>query len=244
MSKVAIITGASRGIGRATALKLARDGYDLAVCCRDNKALADEVCSLAREYGVCAESFVFDVADSYECENAITQICESLGCPDVLVNNAGIALYKMIVDTTDDDFSRVMAVNVGGTFNMTRAVLVPMVKAKSGSIVNVSSMWGVIGGSCESVYSATKGAIIAFTKATAKEVGLSHIRVNCVAPGVIRTDMTANLSEDDLNALADETPLNKIGEPEDVADAISFLCSDNARFITGQVLNVDGGMVI
>lgn len=241
MNKTVVITGAARGIGAAAALKLAGDGYNVAVCCHKN---ADKAQKIAEKIGSNAKVYCFDVADIDACESAVSEILHDFGAIYALVNNAGIALYKMVNDTTDADVDSVMNVNFKGTFNMTKAVLPAMIGAKRGSIVNVSSMWGVTGGSCESVYSASKAAVIGFTKAVAKEVGLSGIRVNCVAPGVILTDMTANLSSDDLSALKDETPLNRIGTPEDVADTIGFLVSDNARFITGQVLNVDGGMVI
>ena len=186
----------------------------------------------------------FDVSNSSDCEKAVSQIIADFGTITALVNNAGVALYKLATETTDFEFDRVMNVNFKGTFNMTRAVLPHMINQKSGAVVNVSSMWGISGGSMETVYSASKAAIIGFTKAVAKEVGLSGVRVNAVAPGVIMTDMTANLNDHDLQSLKDETPLNALGTPKDVANTISFLLSDDAKFITGQTISVDGGMII
>ena len=240
MNKVAVVTGASRGIGRATAEKLLKNGWCVALCCNKNKSLANEI---AGDYKN-AKVYQFDVANGDDCEKAVAQIIADFGTITALVNNAGVALYKLVTETTDLDFDRVMNVNFKGTFNMTRAILPHMINRKNGAIVNVSSMWGISGGSMETIYSASKAAIIGFTKAVAKEVGLSGVRVNAVAPGVIMTDMTANLNDHDLQALKDETPLNALGTPEDVANTISFLLSNDAKFITGQTISVDGGMII
>ena len=240
MNKVVIVTGASRGIGRATAEKLLENGWCVALCCNENKSIAE---NFAMDYEN-AKVYQFDVSNSSDCEKAVSQIIADFGTITALVNNAGVALYKLVTETTDFEFDRVMNVNFKGTFNMTRAVLPHMINQKSGAVVNVSSMWGISGGSMEAIYSASKAAIIGFTKAVAKEVGLSGVRVNAVAPGVIMTDMTANLNDHDLQSLKDETPLNALGTPKDVANTISFLLSDDAKFITGQTISVDGGMII
>ena len=169
----------------------------------------------------------------------------AFGGLDALVCNAGIALPQMLLtDVTDDQWRSLFAADVDGVFYPVRAALPYFVRQKSGSIVTISSMWGQVGGSCEVAYSAAKGAVIAFTKALAKEVGPSGIRVNCVCPGVIQTEMNGHLSSEDLEALRLETPLETLGRPEDVAETVRFLCSEEARFITGQVIGVNGGMVI
>ena len=174
----------------------------------------------------------------------VKQIEGDLGQITVLVNNAGIAEQALFSDITEEMWDRMFGVNVKGAYNCTQAVLPHMIHNKYGRIINVSSMWGISGASCEVHYSASKAALIGFTKALAKEVGLSGITVNCVAPGVIATEMNGHLSEDIIEELKNETPLNRIGTPEDVAEAIFFLASDKASFITGQTLSVDGGFVV
>lgn len=242
MSKTAIVTGSSRGIGAAVAQRLAADGFDIAVCCVNRQEDAQNVCRIIRENGRNAQFYRFDVANYGECEEAVNTVTRDFGRIDALINNGGIALYKMINDTDDDEYDRVMDVNMKGVFNMTKAVLPHMIHRKSGKIVNISSMWGVVGGSCESVYSASKAAVIGFTKASAKELGPSGINVNCVAPGVIRTEMLDGLSESTLEALREETSLCRLGTPQDIANVVSFLVSKNADFISGQVISADGGL--
>lgn len=244
MKGVALVTGASGGIGRAIALKLAQDGYAIAVHCHRNEHKAQTVCDEIAAMGGRAEVFVCDITDADAVDYMVNEICRTLGCVTVLVNNAGIAQQKLFTDLSVDEWQRMMAVHVDGAFYTCRAVLPDMIRAHSGSIVNISSMWGQTGGSCEVHYSTAKAALIGLTKALAKEVGPAGIRVNCVAPGVIRTEMLAELSRETLNDLEEETPLCRLGTPEDVAAAVAFLVSDGAGFITGQVLAPNGGIVI
>ena len=241
---VALVTGASGGIGRAVALRLAEDGYAVAVHCHHNEHKAQEVRNEIVAMGGKAEVFVCDITDADAVDYMVNEICRTLGCVTVLVNNAGIAQQKLFTDLSVDEWQRMMAVHVDGAFYACRAVLPDMIRAHSGSIVNVSSMWGQTGGSCEVHYSTAKAALIGLTKALAKEVGPAGVRVNCVAPGVIQTEMLAEFSRETLNDLAEETPLCRLGTPEDVAAAVSFLVSDGAGFITGQVLAPNGGIVI
>lgn len=244
MKGVALVTGASRGIGREIALQLARDGYAVAVHCVNNRDLAQDVCRSITALGGRSAVYTCDIADADGVRRIVSEITAELGPIAVLVNNAGIAQQKLFTDLTDEDWRRMMAVHVDGAFYTSRAVLPDMIRAHAGCIVNVSSMWGQTGGSCEVHYSTAKAALIGLTKALAKEVGPSGIRVNCVAPGVIRTDMVAQLDEATLDGLAEDAPLCRLGTPEDVADAVSFLVSDRAGFITGQVLAPNGGIVI
>lgn len=228
----ALVSGASRGIGAACARALARDGHLVAVNYRASRAEAE---ALAREIGGVAVQA--DVSDGAAVENML----KAVGNVGILVVNAGIALQKLFTDTTFDEWRRLFAVNVDGAYHLIRGVLPAMIHKKRGRIVLVSSVWGVHGASCEAAYSATKAALIGLTRALAKELGPSGITVNCVAPGVIDTDMNAAFDAETLAGLADATPLCRLGTPEDVAQAVAFLCSDAAGFITGQVLGVDGG---
>lgn len=244
MNQTVLITGASRGIGRAAAVAFARNGYNVAVnYCKSKEkaaALADELNS----YGVMTAAYQADVSDKTEVEEMFRKAEQELGKISALVNNAGIAEQILFSDITEEKWDRMFAVNVKGAYNCTQAVLPSMIHEKYGRIINVSSMWGISGASCEVHYSASKAALIGFTKALAKEVGLSGITVNCVAPGVIGTDMNAAISGEILEELKENTPLNRIGASEDVAEAILFLASDKASFITGQTLSVDGGFIL
>ncbi len=244
MNQTVLITGASRGIGRAAAVAFARNGYNVAVnYCKSKEkaaALADELNS----YGVMTAAYQADVSDKTEVEEMFRKAEQELGKISALVNNAGIAEQILFSDITEEKWDRMFAVNVKGAYNCTQAVLPSMIHEKYGRIINVSSIWGISGASCEVHYSASKAALIGFTKALAKEVGLSGITVNCVAPGVIGTDMNAAISGEILEELKENTPLNRIGTSEDVAEAILFLASDKASFITGQTLSVDGGFIL
>lgn len=239
-----LITGASRGIGAQCALSFAKAGYDVALnyCRSEAKALA-----LVKEIealGVKAFAVQADVADSAQVKGMFDAVRRELGTVDVLVNNAGIAHVGLLTDMTDDEWRRLIDTDLSGTFYCCREALSDMIRAHSGVIVNIASMWGEVGASCEAAYSAAKAGVIGLTKALAKEVGPSGVRVNAVSPGVVMTEMMAGFSDDDVAALKDETPLTSLGAPEDIADAVLFLASEKARFITGQVLSVNGGMVI
>ncbi len=239
MTPVVLITGASRGIGAACATLFAKEGYRVAVHYNKNKDLAE---SLAKELGgiaVCA-----DISDSTQVDRMINEVEKKLGTVDVLVNNAGISESGLITDVTDEDWNKMLGVNLNGAFYASRRTLPAMISKKSGCIINISSMWGQVGASCEVSYSTAKAGLIGFTRALAKEVAPSNIRVNAIAPGVVKTDMLNCYTEDDLLALSEETPLGRLGTPEDIAKCALFLASSDASFITGQVIGVNGGFVI
>ena len=242
--RVALITGSSRGIGRAAAARLAREGYAVCINYVEREDKAEELVRELRGEGRDAIAYRADVADA-AAVRAMAAACEkAFGHVTLLVNNAGIAGQSLFQDVSDEMWNRYFAVNIGGMRNTVQAVLPHMIHEKSGCIVNVSSIWGSHGASCEATYSATKHAIIGLTRSLAMELAPSGIRVNCVAPGVIDTDMVKVLGEETLKDLAEQTPLGRLGTPEDVAAAISFLASDGASFITGQMLGVDGGFII
>ncbi|MBQ8383202.1 MAG: 3-oxoacyl-ACP reductase FabG [Clostridia bacterium] len=240
--KVALVTGASSGIGRAIAVLLARNGYAVALGCR-NAGAAETVAAQIRQSGGTALVCPADVTDAAAVESMVAA-ARTMGRIELLVPAAGIAYQNLFQYTDEDTYDRIMDTNVKGAYLAAKAVLPDMIAAGRGSIVFLSSMWGEVGASCEAVYSASKAALIGLCKALAKEVGPSGVRVNCVSPGVIRTPMTEPLGEDTLSALAEETPLCRIGAPEEVADAVLFLASDAASFITGQILGVSGGLVV
>ena len=245
MPSTVLITGASRGIGAACARRFAQDGWTVAVHYYKSEAEALALAEELRAAGAEAVPVRGDLSDPAQAARAVEGAQAALGHLDALVCNAGVALpVQLLTDTTDDQWRRVMGADLDGVFFTLRAAIPGMVSRKRGAIVTVSSMWGVTGGSCEAPYSAAKAGVIGLTKALAKELGPSGIRVNCVAPGAIETDMTAFLTPEDRAALAGEAPLGRMGTPEEVAEAIRFLAGEEARFITGQVLRVDGGMVI
>ena len=241
MGKVALITGASRGIGRQMARDFAAQGYGVAIGYMQHE---QEALALQAELGPSALAVQADVGNANAIAAMVQKVCAHFGKIDVLINNAGIASFGLLTEISEKDWLRLFDVNVHGAYRCIREVLPQMISRGQGAIINISSMWGVTGASCEVCYSAAKAALIGLTKALAKEVGPSGIRVNCIAPGVIETDMNARLSAADLHALAEETPLGRIGKPEDISAAALFLASSKASFITGQVLGANGGLVI
>ncbi|MGN0612862.1 MAG: elongation factor P 5-aminopentanone reductase [Porcipelethomonas sp.] len=239
MNKTALVTGGSRGIGAAAAIKLAKDGFFVIINYLSNKTAAEKIADITGGIAIAA-----DVSDRQQAENMVKIINDKTGRVDVLVNNAGMSVSGLFTDITPGQEQRLWDVNVKGVFNCTRAVLPHMINKKQGSIINISSMWGQVGASCEVHYSAAKAAVIGFTRALAKEVGPSGIRVNCIAPGVIMTDMNACHTSETLDSLKEDTPLERLGTPEDIASAVSFFASEESSFITGQVLGVNGGFII
>ena len=244
--KTALITGGSGGIGSAIAVGFAQAGCNVVIHCYKNKDSAKNLAKIICEsYGVGALAVQADVADRESVNGMFDVVDSTVGTIDVLVNNSGIAQQKVFTDITESEWRKMMGVNLDGVFNCTQEALKRyMLKAHSGIILNIRSMWGQTGASCEVHYSASKAGVIGFTKALAKEVGLSGIRVNCICPGVVMTDMMNNFDDRTINELKEETPLNMLGTPKNIADAAVFLCSDKAKFITGQVLGVNGGFVI
>lgn len=240
--KTVLVTGGTRGIGRACSVSFLEKGYNVIATYEKNddaaQKFADECQSSQLTVMKC------DMADFDDVANMFDNIKNKFGGVDILINNAGIAQQKMFCDVTRDDWDRMFDVNVGSMYNTVKCVYDYMVSKKWGRIINVSSIWGISGASCEVHYSASKAAVIGFTKALAKELGPSGVCVNCVAPGVISTDMNSHLSAEDLDALSEETPLCRIGTPFEVASAICFLASDDGAFITGQVISPNGGIVI
>ncbi|NLM50866.1 MAG: 3-oxoacyl-ACP reductase FabG [Clostridiaceae bacterium] len=242
--KTALITGASRGIGAECAKVFAKDNYNVVINYNnsENQARALEE-SLIRQ-GFSAKAIKADVSKEDEVGYLVSETVKAFGSIDVLVNNAGIWHFGVLTDISSDCWDHIINVNLKSVFLVTKAVLPYMINKKEGSIINVSSIWGLVGASCEVPYSAAKAGVIGFTKALSKEVGPSNIRVNCVAPGVIGTDMNKDLSDEELADLKDKTPLGRIGSPEEIAKIIRFLASDGASFITGQVISPNGGFVI
>ncbi len=237
--KTVFVHGGSTGIGAATVRRFVSEGYRVGFTyCASTEAAE----ALAKETGALA--ILADSADRNAIFMAVDRFSKVLGDPDILVNCAAVALSGLITDIPDEEYDRTVAVNLTAPYLYTRAFLPAMIKRKGGAIVNVVSMWGETGASCEVPYSMTKAGLIGFTKALAKEVGPSGITVNAVSPGVIDTKMNAAYTESDMNALREETPLMRIGTAEEVADAIFFLATDRARFITGEVLRVNGGFLI
>lgn len=240
--KTVLVTGGSRGIGRATCELFGKNGWNVAIGYNHSASRANDVARLINADYPHAACFRADVTQRRQVDEMINQVLERFGHIDTVVNNAGIASYGLFQNTSPGELERVVDVNLLGTMYCTQSVLTDMLRARRGCIVNVSSMWGVHGASCEVVYSAAKAAVIGFTKALAQELGPCGIRVNCVAPGAIETDMMQDFSSDEMAAICGDTPLGRIGLPEDAAEAIFFLSSDNAKFITGEVLNVNGGL--
>lgn len=244
MAKVALVTGASRGIGRATAEAFARAGYQVAAnYCRSKEQIEQFSAQMERE-GCAVIPVQADVSDPEQVERMVQAVQQQFGHIDVLVCNAGIARQGLLTDFSPADWRQMMAVNLDGTFYCCRTVLPGMIRRQSGCIITTSSIWGITGASCEVPYSAAKAGIIGLTRALAKEVGPSGIRVNCIAPGVIDTEMNGNLTPEVMAQLREETPLGTIGTPKQVADLALYLAGEGASFLTGQVISPNGGFLI
>lgn len=243
MGQVAFITGSARGIGRAVAAELAHEGYAVCVNYFEHRTAAEELVFTLRAEGCHAICMQGDVANRTSVDAMVCETEKLLGPVSLLVNNAGVAGQALFQDVTDELWDRYFAVNLNGARNTIQAVLPHMIHEKRGCIINIASIWGLRGASCEVAYSCTKAGVIALTRSLAMELAPSQIRVNCVAPGVINTEMVQVLGQETLDDLANQTPLGRLGTPEDIAHAVAFLASDKASFITGQVLTVDGGFI-
>lgn len=239
---VALITGASRGIGRVIAETMAKAGYDIAICYSGNESAAQETISLCKKYGVQAIYVKADVSNSEDVANMFSEVKSLLGSVDVLVNNAGITKDGLLLRMTEEDFEKVVDINLKGAFLCTKAAIKDMLRAKKGSIINITSIVGVTGNAGQANYSASKAGLIGFTKSVAKEYGSKGITVNAVAPGFIQTAMTDSLPEEVKEAYLKQIPLGRFGTPEDVASVVEFLASEKAAYVTGQVIEVTGGM--
>ena len=238
--KTVLITGGSRGIGRAMVELFSRNGYAVAFTYKKSENEAKTLAETTGALAICADS-----ANESEVIKAVKNAEQALGHIDCLINNAGVSAFSLFTEVTLEEWNNIMSVNLTGAFLYSRAVVPEMVRRGNGRIVNISSMWGLVGSSCEVAYSTSKAALIGMTRALAKELGPSGITVNAVAPGLIDTDMNRSaLSDEDVAVLVEDTPIGRIGMPIDVAEAALFLCSDKASFITGDVMNVSGGFVI
>lgn len=244
MARVVIVTGGATGIGAATVIRFAEQGDTVILNYHHSREAAMMLAESLRSRGYMVYPCRADVTNRAELEKMVDNVLREFGKIDVLVNNAGVDAVGLFSEMSVDEWNHIVSVNLNGVFHATQAVLPAMLKRHEGSIIHLSSIWGQTGGSCEVAYSATKAALIGMTKALAKELGPNGIRVNCVAPGVINTRMNAHLSLDDMNQLAERTPLSRIGEPDEVASCIVFLASDAASFVTGQVLAPNGGLYI
>lgn len=241
--KTVVVTGASKGIGRAVAKEFANNGYNVVICYNksvsDAQQLLNEVSQTTRAIAV-----KVDVSNEDDVKNMVEITKKTFGNIDVLVNCAGVSDTRLLIDSTKDDYDFVFDTNMRGTYNTCKLVGREMLSNQGGKIINISSIWGLRGGSCESVYSASKGAIIAFTKALAKELGPNGINVNAVAPGFIQTDMTKYVTNEIKQEIMESSALGRLGTPEDVASVVLFLASEKSEFITGQVIGVDGGWLL
>ena len=244
MKQTALVTGSSRGIGRAIAVELAREGWAVCVNYLEHREAAEDLVRLLRAEGWEAIAVRADVSDRDAVEAMVRTAQAELGPIELLVNNAGISYQGLFQDTSNEIWDRTLAVNLTGARNAAQAVLPHMLSEKRGCIVNISSMWGLRGASCEVAYACSKAAIIGLTRSLALELAPSGIRVNCVAPGCIETDMVRVLGEETRAMLVEETPLGRLGTPEDIAHAVAFFAEEGSSFLTGQVLTADGGFIV
>lgn len=243
MEKIVIVTGASKGIGRGIVIKLARKGMKVIAGYNNSEKEAKELKEELEKENIYIEIFKVDVSKRENIKQMVEYVLNKYKKIDVLINNAGISQYKLFTDVTDEEWNQVINVNLYSVFCATQEVLKSMIQNKQGCIINISSIWGIVGASCESIYAMSKAGIDSMTRSLAKELSLSNIRVNSIAPGCIDTDMIRkNLKEEDIEALENEIPLGKIGKPEDIAKCVEWLIEDN--YTTGQVISINGGMVI
>ncbi|MEW9095734.1 MAG: SDR family oxidoreductase [Clostridiaceae bacterium] len=243
MNKVALVTGGSRGIGKGIAIELAKAGYSVIINYRKDEDSAKETLNEVKSLGGYGEIYKCDVGSYKDSKKMIEDIIRKFGKLDVLVNNAGISKVGLFIDFKEEDWDDIINTNLKGVFNCCHNAVPYMLEKKEGVIINISSMWGEVGASCEVIYSASKGGINSFTKALAKELGPSNIRVNTISPGVINTEMNCWLSGEERKSLEEEIPLCKFGECEDIGKAVVFLCSNSSKYITGQIITIDGGMI-
>jgi 3-oxoacyl-[acyl-carrier protein] reductase len=245
MQKTVFISGASRGIGAAIAHRFAKEGYALVINCSKSKsALFTLKETLEQTYHVPVFASIGNVGDYNYIANLFSQIKEHFGGIDILINNAGISHIGLLTDTTLEEWNNILNINLSSAFYTSKHAIPYMLSKQAGKIINISSVWGICGSSCEVHYSTAKAGLIGMTKALAKELGPSGIRVNAVAPGVINTDMNKKIGKEDIEVLKDETPLMRIGEPFEIARAVLFLSSDESSFITGDVINASGGFIV
>ncbi len=244
MNKTVLITGASKGIGAATAIRFAEKGYNVVMNYNNSVQSALILQKSLSESGFKVIAYQANVRNRLDVDLMVKETIERFGGIDILINNAGIASQGLFTDISEIEWNEVIDINLNGTFNCAQAVLPHMINKKSGCIINISSMWGQVGASCEVAYSAAKAGVIGLTKALAKEVGPSGVRVNCIAPGLIETGMNQELTLEDVAAIVDQTPLGRIGTTNDIATTALFLASEDASYITGQVIGVNGGFVV
>ena len=242
--KVVLVTGGAKGIGAEIVRCFAEAGYIVVINCNKSKEKAQELKTELMDAGCEVAAFQADITDSLQVLAMVESVFDKYGRIDVLVNNAGIASQRLFTEITNSEWDQMFQVNVRGAFILTREVMRHMISEKRGKVINISSIWGMVGASCEVHYSASKAALIGMTKSLAKEVGLSGITVNCVAPGVIDTEMNGDLDEEALSFLKEETPLGRIGSSREVAELVLYLASEKGDFITGQVISPNGGFVI
>ena len=241
--KIVLITGAARGIGRSIAIELAKVGAIVLINYSKDEEGADNTLNSIKEIGGYGLKFKCDIGNFKETHEMLRVIIKTFGRIDILVNNAGVSKIGLLMDMTEENWDNLMNVNLKGVFNSCHAVIPQMLKQEKGSIINISSIWGSVGASCEVIYSASKGGVDAFTRALAKELGSSGIRVNAISPGVIETEMNNFLNSEEKKLLEEEIPMRRFGEGEDVAKLVIFLAGEESKYITGQVIKVDGGIL-
>lgn len=242
--RVAVVTGGGRGIGRAIAVRLAREGADVAISYRGNEAAAEESAKLVRKAGVTCEIFKGDVATPADVDALFNGVDEAFGRVDILVNNAGVTRDNLMMRMKEEEFDEVLRTNLKGTYLCTRAVLRKMVRARWGRIVNVSSVVGLVGNAGQANYAASKAGLIGFTKSVAREVAQRGITVNAVAPGYVETELTGSLTDKVKDQILGQVPMGRFGEPEEISEVVAFLVGEGAGYLTGQTITVDGGMVM